>query len=168
MPRFYKTDQPNVAKVVLNSGTSRRSQDAMFEQLEEMSDEETRADRDGPRADARPIVDLDDLKIEMKIKLPGKILSVEQLQAGRRERHRLRRCSARASASTRSEHGAETKGQISATLQIDPKEFKIPLEDEPKAESSRARPARSRSRRRTRKRRRTRTRTSDAIELGRA
>jgi hypothetical protein len=129
MPKFYKTDQPNVAKVVL-AWREPSKQDAMFDGNEKLSDEQ-REQMEMGLDQARSAMDLDNLKIEMKIKLPGKILSVNNCK---QEGENVLVFTLLGSGIT-----ADAMPQMmkmpSATLQIDPKEFKIPLEDEPKAES---------------------------------
>jgi len=128
MPKFYKTDQPNVAKVLL-AWREPSKQDAMFEQ--EKLDDDAKEKIEGGIDQARAMMDLDSLKIEMKVKLPGKILSVSNCK---QEGDNTLVFSLLGTGLS-----ADSMPQImklpSATLQIDPKEFKIPLEDEPKAES---------------------------------
>jgi hypothetical protein len=128
MPKFYKTDQPNVAKVVLGwRDPSKR--DAVFEQ--EKLDDEVKDQIEMQLDQARTMMDLDNLKIEMKVKLPGKVLSVSNCK---QEGDNTLVFSLLGSGIS-----ADSMPQMmrlpSATLQIDPKEFKIPLEDEPKTES---------------------------------
>jgi hypothetical protein len=128
MPRFYKTDQPNVAKVVL-AWRDPSKQDAMFEQ--EKLDDDQKEKLEMGLDQARTMMDLDSLKIEMKYKLPGKILSVSNCK---QEGDHTLVFSLLGTGLT-----ADSMPQLmklpTATIQIDPKEFKIPLEDEPKAES---------------------------------
>jgi hypothetical protein len=128
LPRFYKTDQPNVAKVVLTWRDNSR-QDRMFED-EKMTDEVKEQVEMGLEG-ARAQMDLDSLKVEMKVKLPGKILSVNNCK---QEGDNVLVFSFLGSSLT-ADSMPQMMKQASATLQIDPKEFKIPLEDEPKAES---------------------------------
>jgi hypothetical protein len=128
MPRFYKTDQPNVAKVVL-AWREQSKQDDMFDG-EKLSDEQ-RDQMEMGLEQARANMDLDNLKIEMKIKLPGKILSVSNCK---QEGDNVLVFSVLGS-SMSADSMPQMMKMPTATLQIDPKEFKIPLEDEPKSES---------------------------------
>lgn len=129
LPKFYKTDQPNVAKVVMSWRDSDK-QDPKLQELENMSDEE-RSQVEAQLEGARAQIGLDDMKIEMRVKLPGKILSVSNAkQDGDTLVFQM----------LGSTIGVDTLSKMnqspSATLQFDPKEFKIPLEDEPKAAES--------------------------------
>jgi hypothetical protein len=137
MPRFYKTDQPNVAKVVLNSGDS-SSQNAQLDKFEDMSDEEREQIEMG-LDQMRSMFGLDDMKIQLKVKLPGKILSVSNAKQDGDNGLTFELLGSNFTVDTIA-NMAKTKGMITATIQIDPKEFKIPLEDEPKADSKPAKP----------------------------
>jgi hypothetical protein len=132
LPRFYKTDQPNVAKVVLNS-SDMGSQNAHMPEIEDMSDED-REQFEMVLDQMRGLMGLDDLRVELKVKLPGKVLSVSNAKQEGENTIVFEMLGTNFSLDTIT-NLAKTKGQITATLQIDPKEFKIPLEDEPKAES---------------------------------
>jgi hypothetical protein len=138
MPRFYKTDQPNIAKVVLNSDEG-GSKNAKLEQFEEMSDEE-REMIESQLDQVRGLFGLDDMSIQLKIKLPGKVLSVSNAKQDGENGIVFELLGKNFNVDTIA-NMAKSKGHITATIQIDPKEFKIPLEDEPKAESKPAKTA---------------------------
>jgi hypothetical protein len=139
LPRFYKTAQPNVAKIVMNS-TETGAQNDKMAQFEEMGDEE-REQFEMALDQMRGMFGLDDMKIEMRIKLPGKILSVSNAKQDGPNTLVFELLGSNFNVDTMA-NMAKTKGQISATLEFDPKEFKIPLEDEPKAADSKpAKPA---------------------------
>jgi hypothetical protein len=132
VPRFYKTDQPNVAKVVLETGDMGSKPEGMPD-FEEMSDEEREQVEMG-FDQMRAMFGLDDLKIGLRMKLPGKILSVSNAKKEGDDVIVFELLGSNLTVDTMAEMG-RTKGQVSATLQFDPTTFKIALEDEPKAES---------------------------------
>jgi hypothetical protein len=131
LPRFYKTDQPNVAKVMLVSDQAAADRD--MPDMEDL-DDETREQMEASLDQMRMMFGLDDLKIELRVKLPGKILSVSNAKQVGENEIVFEVLGSNMTADTMADM-AKTKGQLTATLQFDPKEFKIPLEDAPKAES---------------------------------
>ena len=127
-PKFYKTDQPNIAKVVLTTRDSSGAQGRMPDP-ENLSDEQKEQVEMGLEQ-ARSQMSLDDLKVEMRVKLPGKILSVSNCkQDGDTLVFQV------LGAGMTADTVAQMRQPPTATLEIDPKEFKIPLEDEPKTDS---------------------------------
>jgi hypothetical protein len=129
LPKFYKTDQPNVAKVVMVA-RDRSARESKMGDLENMDDQMKEQVEMGLEQ-AREQMSLNDMKIEMKIKLPGKILSVNNCKQEGDQTLVLNILGSSMNADSVSKFGQ----QASATFQIDPKEFKIPLEDEPKGDS---------------------------------
>jgi hypothetical protein len=127
-PKFYKTDQPNIAKVVLTTRDSSGAQAPMPdpETLSDQQKEQIEMGLEQGRAQAS----LDDLKIEMRVKLPGKILSVSNCKQDG-DTLVVQILGSGMTADT----VVQMRQPPTATLEIDPKEFKIPLEDEPKADS---------------------------------
>jgi hypothetical protein len=127
-PKFYKTDQPNIAKVVL---ASREQPDGQ----PRMPDPQNPSDEDKQKIEAfleqgRAQASLDDIKIEVRVKLPGKILSVSNCKQDG-DQLVLQILGSGLSADSI----VQMNQPPTATLEIDPKEFKIPLEDEPKTDS---------------------------------
>jgi hypothetical protein len=135
MPRFFKTDQPNVAKVVL-AWREPSQRDDQLEMIENMSDEEreqVEAVFDMQRAE----MNLDNLRVEMRVKLPGKVLSVSNAKQEGEDVVIFQFLGSNLTL----DNMPKMRDIPSATMQFDPKEFKIPLEDEPKAESKPAKKA---------------------------
>jgi hypothetical protein len=129
-PKFYKTDQPNVAKIVLGWRDSSQT-DAQMKQLENIPDEQREQIQEAFEAQ-RAMLSLDDLKIQLRIRLPGKILSVSNAKQDGENTLVFEMLGSSINLDTLSK-----LGQLpSATMQFDPKEFKIPLEDEPKGADS--------------------------------
>jgi hypothetical protein len=128
-PKFYKTDQPNVAKVVL-AWREPSPREARMGDLENMTDE-MKEQIEMSLDQARSQMSLDDLKVEMKLKLPGKILSVSNCKQDGDDGLLFQFLGSGLSVDSI----AKVNQLPTATFQFDPKEFKIPLEDEPKVES---------------------------------
>jgi hypothetical protein len=136
LPRFYKTDKPNVAKVVI--APPELSQREGQPKIEEMSDEELEM-LDEQLGQMREMFGLDSMKLSMTVTLPGKILSVEN---GKKEGDDVLAVVVAGSDLTAESMAAlaRARGRTTAMLEFDPATFKIPLQDEPKSDSKPAAP----------------------------
>jgi hypothetical protein len=126
-PKFYKTDKPNVAKVVF-AWRDQSTREARTDRLELSDDEKENVEM--ALEQGRAQFAFDDLKIEMRVRLPGKILtSANCKQDGDQLVVQM----------LGSEMSADSVGKMrlspTATIEFDPKEFKIPLEEEPQTDS---------------------------------
>jgi hypothetical protein len=129
-PKFYKTAQPNVAKVSI-AWRDASAMDQQMDQLEGLSDDD-RAQAEEQFDAQRAMMGLDEMKVQIRVKLPGKILTVSNAKQEGDNTLVFELLGSSLSLST-----LPKMLQVpSATIQIDPKEFKIPLEDEPKAAES--------------------------------
>lgn len=133
-PKFYKTDKPDVAKVVVIPSLGDKMPEGAFDQLEEMDDDQ-REQVETFMNMIRGMISLDEMRVEMKTKLPGKILSTKGCKQEGEDTMVF------------SMKGADIgldgvknlfglKDGVYCTFQFNPQEMKIVLEDEPKPTDS--------------------------------
>ncbi len=134
---FYKTDKADVAKFVIIPPLGDllpEGADEGLDQIEEMDDEQ-REQIETMINMVRSQISLDEMRVEMKCKLPGKILSVKGCK---QEGDDMMVFSMKGG--DLGLDGVKTlfglKEGVHVTFQFDPKEMKITLEDEPKATDS--------------------------------
>jgi hypothetical protein len=135
VPKFYKTDKADVAKLVLVPRSQQLMPDGEenpLDRLDEMEDDQREAFK-GQLDAMRGELSLDDIKIELRVKVPGKILTVNGLKQEGEDAVIHQFLGADISLDTLK--ALRSKSSHSATFQFKPEEFKIPLMDEPKAET---------------------------------
>lgn len=144
MPHFYKTDKADVATVSLIPPLGPLLDQLPQNPLEaiENMDDEQREQVEGFVEQFRTMLSLDELKFEIKIKVPGKILSVQGAKKDGDDGFAFSLLGKDMSLdSVKTLFGL--KSGVSATFQFDPATFKLVLEDAPKAAESKpaSRPA---------------------------
>lgn len=141
-PHFYKTDKENVAKFVVIPplGDALGEMSGALDQVDEMDDEQ-REQVEGFINTVRSTISLDEMRVEMKVKVPGKILAVKGCkQDGENGLVFSMKGSDIGLDGVKTMFGL--KEGVYATFEFDPKDFKITLEEEPKgADSKPAAPA---------------------------
>jgi hypothetical protein len=139
-PHFYKTDKENVAKFVLIPplGAMLEESGADLSKVDEMDDEQ-REQIEAFINTIRSTISLDEMRVEMKMKLPGKVLAVKGCKQDGDDGFALS-----IKGSDLGLDGVKTlfglKDGVYATFQFEPKDFKIVLEEEKVAESKPAAP----------------------------
>lgn len=135
-PRFYKTDKENVAKFVLipAMGDMLGEMGANLDQIDEMEDEQ-REQIEGVINMVRTTVSLDEMRMEMKVKVPGKILTVKGCKQDGDDGIAFTMKGADIGLDGVKNLFGLKEG-VYATFQFDPKDFKIVLETEAKAADS--------------------------------
>ncbi len=137
IPRFYKTDKANIVKVGVTPRMGNmfdKMDENPLSKLEEMGDEE-RAMFDAQMNQMRAMFALDEMKVEMKYTLPGKVTAVSGLkQDGNTVTFSM--LGKNIGIDTIKDVATMGKNGMTATVQIDEKDWKIALEDEPKATES--------------------------------
>jgi hypothetical protein len=134
---FYKTDKADVAKFVVIPPLGNLlppEAEGAFDQIEELDDEQ-REQIETMINMVRAQIFLDEMKMEMKIKLPGKIVSTKGCkQEGDDTMIFTMKGSDLGLDGLKGMFGM--KDGVFAQFQFDPKEMKITLADEPKATDS--------------------------------
>ena len=134
---FYKTDKPDVAKFVIVPPLGDllpEGADEGLDQIENLDDEQ-REQIETMINMVRSQISLDEMRVEMKCKLPGKILSAKGCkQEGDDTMVFSMKGGDLGLDGVKNLFGL--KEGVYVTFQFDPKEMKITLEDEPKATDS--------------------------------
>ncbi|HYC76040.1 MAG TPA: hypothetical protein VEI02_00295 [Planctomycetota bacterium] len=142
LPRFYKTDKPDVAKFQLMPALGSlldKLPENPLDQLDQM-DDEMREMVEGQLDQMRGMLAMDEMKIEFKLKVPGKVLDVKGCKKEGDDMIVFTFKGADIGLdSAKTLFGL--KDGVYATFQFDPKEFKIALKDPPKAPESKPAPA---------------------------